>query len=576
MENLGAVTFRETLLLIDQKLASKSDLQTAADVIAHEIAHMWFGDLVTMLWWNGLWLNEAFATFAEISCSAKFRPEWDRWTSFSRYRSMAQDVDALLSTRPIEFPVISPTDAEGMFDVLTYEKGASVVRMLEQYLGEERFRDGVREYLRAHSFANAETTDLWDAIEAVTKEPVRSTMDGWIFQGGYPVVNASLSGTTLTLSQRPFTYLPPTANTTWQVPLLYRLGAADQPDATQRLLLGSDPVAVEVPAGTTTVVLNSGGHGFYRSSYDATLLAGLRASLGELAAAERFQLVSDFWANVMAGHNTPDEFLELAESFTAERDPSVWAQIITGLRTLVYFSPAEKAEALRVRVRALLGPVAAELTWQAVETESPQTKELRGQLLSALGIMAEDATTVEAANAQLSGVLSHDTNIDPDVAPAIISIGAHTGDAVRYNEYLEAFTTASTPQEQRRYLFGRGMFRDPELVDRTLEACLTDEIRTQDAPYLIGQMVGHPVSGPTAWAFVERNWTTIVERFPSNSLPRLIEGVVSLVEPVAAARCAAFFATGAGTSLAASNKSVVQHLERQRVNCALRDRLATP
>ncbi len=575
MENLGAVTFRETLLLIDQKLASKSDLQTAADVISHEIAHMWFGDLVTMLWWNGLWLNEAFATFAEISCSAKFRPEWDRWTSFSRYRSMAQDVDALLATRPIEFPVISPTDAEGMFDVLTYEKGASVVRMLEQYLGEERFRDGVREYLRLHSFANAETTDLWDAIEAVTKEPVRTTMDGWILQGGYPVVNAALEGTTLTLTQKPFTYLPQTATPTWQVPVLYRTTAADSTDATQRVLLGAEPVSIEVPAGTTTVVVNSGGHGFYRSSYDETLMTSLRAAVTELSAAERFQIVSDFWANVMAGNATPDEFLALAESFGAERDPNVWAQIVAGLRTLVYFSPADRADAIRGRVRNLLGPAAAELGWKPTSAEDPQTKELRGQLLSALGIMAADPDVALAANAQLSSVLSHDSSVDPDVAPAIISIGAHTGDALRYDEYVQAFANASTPQEQRRYLFGRGMFLDPELVDRTLGACLTDEVRTQDAPYLLGQMVGHPVIGPAAWNFVENNWDKIVERFPSNSLPRLVEGIVTLVEPASAARSAAFFTTGKGQALAASSKTVVQHLERQQVNCALRDRLAT-
>ncbi len=573
MENLGAVTFREALLLVDENVAAKSDLQTAADVIAHEIAHMWFGDLVTMSWWNGLWLNEAFATFAEISCSAKFRPEWDRWTSFSRYRSMAQDVDALLTTRAIEFPVVSPSDAEGMFDVLTYEKGASVVRMLEQYLGEDRFRDGVREYLRAHSFANAETTDLWDAIELVTNEPVRSTMDGWIFQGGYPVVHASLDGTTLTLSQKPFTYLPPTANTTWQVPVLYRTTTADGPGSTRRVLLGPEPVCIDVPLETSTVVLNSGGHGFYRSAYDTNLMATLRACVSELAAAERFQLVSDFWANVMAGQNRPEGFIALAESFGAERDPNVWAQIIGGLRTLVYFSPIERADAIRIRVRALLRPIAAELGWKPAVNEDPQTKELRGQLIAALGIMAADPEYAEIANAQLSGVLSHDSNIDPDVAPSIISIGAHTGDAHRYDVYVEASSQAPTPQEQRRYLFSRGLFHDAELVDRTLEACLTDEVRTQDAPYLLGQMVGHPIIGPTAWTFVEKNWDKIVRRFPSNSMPRLVEGIVTLVDPASAARCASFFTTGTGAPLASTSKSVVQHLERQRVNCALRDRL---
>ena len=575
MENLGAVTFRETLLLIDEKFASKSDLERAADVIAHEIAHMWFGDLVTMAWWNGLWLNEAFATFAEVSCCAKFRPEWDRWTSFSRYRSMAQDVDGLLSTRPIEFPVISPSDAEGMFDVLTYEKGASVVRMLEQYLGEDRFRDGVREYLRAHSFANAETTDLWDAIEQVTGEPVRSIMDGWIFQGGHPVVNATLAGTTLTLSQKPFTYLPSTATTVWQVPVLYRTTAADVTDATHRVLLGAEPVSLEVPAGTTTVVVNSGGHGFYRTSYDSDLQARLRGSISELSAAERFQIVSDAWADVLAGADDPESFIVLAEGFRAERDPSVWSELTAGLRAIINFSPTGPADAVRARMRALLRPVLNELGWKAAATDDPQRKELRGQIIAALGIVAADEDLCVEANAQLGGVLGRDSGVDPDVAPAVISIGAHTGDVIRYDLYINAVAKAATPQEQRRYLFSRGSFSEAELVDRTLGACLSDEIRTQDAPYLIGQMLSHPKNGPAAWRFVENNWDAIVDRFPSNSIPRMIEGIVSLVDPASAEAVAAFFATGKGAALAASNKPVTQHLERQRVHSALRDRLAT-
>ena len=192
MENLGCVTFREVLLLVDPSTATQPELQNVVDVIAHELAHMWFGDLVTMSWWNGIWLNEAFATFMEMLTTDAFRPDWERWVSFGISRSEAFDTDALHSTRPIEFEVVSPEDAEGMFDILTYEKGAAVVRMLEQYLGEERFQDGIRRYLDAHRYANTETTDLWDAIEEATGEPARRIMDSWIFQGGYPLVGADV------------------------------------------------------------------------------------------------------------------------------------------------------------------------------------------------------------------------------------------------------------------------------------------------------------------------------------------------------------------------------------------------
>ncbi|MGH2635860.1 MAG: M1 family metallopeptidase, partial [Actinomycetota bacterium] len=204
MENLGCITFRENLLLVDPDTATQPELAAVAEVIAHELAHMWFGDLVTMRWWNGTWLNEAFATFMEILAVDAYRPDWERWTQFLRTRSQAFEVDALHSTRSIEYPVASPDEASGMFDTLTYTKGAAVLRMLEQYLGAERFRDGIRKYLADHRFGNTETHDLWDAIESASGEPVRRIMDGWIWQGGYPMVSADTREGGVRLSQRRF------------------------------------------------------------------------------------------------------------------------------------------------------------------------------------------------------------------------------------------------------------------------------------------------------------------------------------------------------------------------------------
>ena len=205
MENLGCITFREVLLLVDPQQATQPELMRIADVIAHEIAHMWFGDLVTMKWWNGIWLNEAFATFMATMASDAFHPAWQRWTQFSLARSAAFAVDSLHTTRPIEYPVRSPQDANGMFDLLTYEKGAAVLRMLEQHLGAASFREGIRHYLKRYQYANTETNDLWDAIEAVTQAPVRRIMDAWIFQRGYPLLSVErASSGTLTLHQQRF------------------------------------------------------------------------------------------------------------------------------------------------------------------------------------------------------------------------------------------------------------------------------------------------------------------------------------------------------------------------------------
>ncbi len=247
MENLGCITFRESLLLVDPATSTHSEQENVADVVAHELAHMWFGDLVTMRWWNGIWLNEAFATFMEIAACAAFRPDWDRWTTFGLERSAAFEVDSLESTRSIEFEVRSPADADGMFDVLTYQKGGAVLRMLEQYLGEEQFRQGVSHYLRQHAYGNTETSDLWDAIEETSGQPVRRVMDSWIWQPGFPLVSAALDGDELVLSQQRFSFGDTADPATWLVPVIVRNG-----DTTERVLL-------EDAAGSGTARRSRGG-----------------------------------------------------------------------------------------------------------------------------------------------------------------------------------------------------------------------------------------------------------------------------------------------------------------------------
>ncbi len=271
MENLGCITYRESLLLADPKTATQLELQNLSDVVAHEVAHMWFGDLVTMKWWNGIWLNEAFATFMEIACCDAFRPDWQRWTTFSLERSMAFETDSLASTRSVEFPVEAPADCDGMFDVLTYQKGGSLLRMLEQYLGTEAFRLGISEYLKTHAYANTETGDLWDAIERVNPSvPVRSLMDSWIWQPGYPLISARLDGSELVLDQQRFAFSETDDPTVFVVPIHLSVNGVDS-----KLLLDTAQARVALPSAESTVVVNAGGHGFMRVAYDDTLRARL-------------------------------------------------------------------------------------------------------------------------------------------------------------------------------------------------------------------------------------------------------------------------------------------------------------
>src|SRR5580693_1450304 len=258
MENLGCITFRDTALLVDQDEAARAELERVADVIAHELAHMWFGDLVTMGWWEGIWLNEAFASFMEVLCVDAFRPSWNRWIGFAPSREAALAVDALHLTRPIEYPVGPPKEAEGMFDVLTYEKGCGVLRMLEQHIGAEVFRDGVRTYLKAHAYGNTVTSDLWDALEDASGAPVRDIMNTFILQGGFPLVTLDRDE----LRQQPFASGPvpegtaSAIGTPWNVRVAVRALPAEGKPGTpaRKLVLGADPRHVtEADAGLAVI-----------------------------------------------------------------------------------------------------------------------------------------------------------------------------------------------------------------------------------------------------------------------------------------------------------------------------------
>ena len=370
MENLGCITFREDALLVDPATATQQEEQRVADVVAHELAHMWFGDLVTMKWWNGIWLNEAFATFMEIAACDAFRPAWERWTNFGLERTAAYEVDSLASTRPVEFEVVSPTDAEGMFDVLTYLKGGALLRMLQQYLGEERFREGIRYYLTTHSYGNTETADLWDALEHTSGEPVRRIMDSWIWQGGYPLVSARLAddGATVVLEQHRFRFgagAETEADTArWAVPGgRARAGRRPDPRALAAPRRRHAPRwRSRQPGAEPAVVVNAGSSGFYRVQYDPALLGRLTGhTLAGLSTSERYSLVDDAWAAVVAGAMGADAFCDLARSFADEPALPVWQILLAGLRWCDRFVAGDDRERLRGFVRALVAPALVRL-----------------------------------------------------------------------------------------------------------------------------------------------------------------------------------------------------------------------
>jgi puromycin-sensitive aminopeptidase len=569
MENLGAVTFRENVLLVDPAVASRNELERIADVVAHEVAHMWFGDLVTMRWWNGIWLNEAFATFMELLCVDAFRPEWKRWVSFGTSRAGALATDALASTRAIEFPVVRAAEAEEMFDTLTYQKGGGVLRMLEQYLGAEVFRKGIAAYIHRHQYGNTETADLWDAIEEASGEPARTTMDSWIFQGGHPVVSVSAADRGVTLRQQRFRFLPADDDARWRVPVTMR-ASVDGEVVRRRLLLDDAEAMVDLGGRPEWVVVNEGGWGVYRVAYDAELFRTLLSHLGRLDALERFTLANDTWALVLAGRSPLDDFLDLARLLVAdEDDPNVWAVVLGGLDLWERSLPDTRKPDVQALVRSLCGPAFERLGWTG-EPGEPETRcTLRASLIRALGVLGEDAA-VQARAGELFRQLGSDlAAADPDVAGAVVTVVAHTGDEDDYEEMVRRWQKADTPQEGLRHLYALPGFGQPDLVQRTLDRTM-DDVRSQNGPFLVSMLLANRAAGATTWDFVEAHWDELLARFPEPLLDRMLEGVLTHNTPEAAARVRAFLAARPVPGRA---RQVEQLLERLDVNVAFRERL---
>ncbi|MHB1717276.1 MAG: M1 family metallopeptidase [Acidimicrobiales bacterium] len=574
MENLGCVTFRESVLLVDPAQAARVELERVADVVCHEIAHMWFGDLVTMKWWNGIWLNEAFATFMEILAVDAFRPDWQRWVSFGTEREAALAVDGLHATRPVEFAVGRPEEAQGMFDVLTYQKGGSVLRMLEQYLGAEVFRDGIHRYLSAHAHGNTETADLWNALGEASGIPVASIMTTWIDQGGYPLVTVEPDGA---LSQQPFSYRGAAGGaigSSWEIPVLTR--PLDGPGGrVDRLLLSAQPATPPAPDGTpdhATVLVNAGGAGFYRVAYPPPTLDRLATDIGALEPLERYNLVSDTWAAALAGQGPVEGIVTLAAALgrSLEEDPSVWSVVVGAFGLFDRVITDDDRGAVQDAVRGLFLPVADRLGWDPIPGEGERVPTLRAMVLRTLGtigadheVRAEARRRFEAAMGAEAGARS--AALHPDIESAVLDVVAAEGDERHYDAMLARYRSPATPQEENRYLYGLASFDEPRLAERTFRLAL-DEVRTQNAPFVLQALVANRVTGPATWQRVTSEWSTLVERFPANILPRMLEGVRGLCGPGSpAAEVRAFVEDH---PLPSGGKTVDQILERLDVNVA--------
>lgn len=577
MENAGAVFFRELLLLLDPETATLEEKKRIAEVICHELAHMWFGDLVTMAWWDDLWLNEAFATWMAYRVVDDWKPEWHMWNDFQRYKSAAYALDALRQTHPVYAAVRSPEEAAENFDAITYEKGASVVRMIEGYLGAEVFRDGVRRYIRRHREGNAVAGDLWRALSEASGQAVAPVAQAWIAQPGFPLLRLSRKNGALRYRQERFFADEKAARRAkpvrWPIPWVGRVaggaGGKGGAERLQRALLQKRSGEIELRGAGRLFYGNAAESGFFHPLHDAGDLRALVEGLEKLEAVERLGLLGHQWAIVRSGRADAGSFLDLALALAGERDPDVLAALRGPLESCARAAGrvlgAKAESALRGRVGAAFAPAFEALGWQPRPGEPERERMRRASLLALTGEVGRRGEVLESARQRCLDYLAERSRLEPNLINTVLALAARGGDEALWEQFLAAKSGAATPQEERHFLFALGAFRSAKLVRRTLALCLGDEVGTQDVALLLGHLLGNPAAAGLTWTFMQRRWPRLRRRLPPGLVTRPIEALPALATRAARREVAAFFRAN---PVPTGQRSIRQALERFDIGLA--------
>jgi aminopeptidase N len=508
MENWGCITFREYGLVIDPANSSQPTKQYAAMVIAHELTHQWFGNLVTMRWWTDLWLNEGFATWMSYLALDHFYPDWHVWTQFVvDEQQLAFRYDALANTHPIQVHIGDPDEIRTIFDVISYEKGGSAIHMLYHYLGKKAFRDGLRYYLKEHSYANTDTVDLWDALEKISLKPVKEFMAAWIEQPGFPLLHATLDEHQATFRQETFLLNPEerkndTPKTVWPVPL----EAVGLPD------LFTKKEATYAVKTAMPVKLNHEQSAFYRTAYNASQLEllGNLVRRGKLSPLDRLGILSDAFETAKAGYADTTTALKLMENYHAEDNSAVW-DIIAGnlgsIRTLM--NDDQLRDDMKPYIQRLVATQLKRLGWEAKADESYFDTLLRPTILG-LAAAADTPEVLEEINHRYK-TMKTVADLPPDLRGVILTTIARHGDEKTF-ERLMKLHNASTSSEVRLVLCGALTgFKQPQLITRALELIQTKDIRSQDAMYWVAYSFGNRFARDITWDWMQKHWDWFVE-----------------------------------------------------------------
>jgi puromycin-sensitive aminopeptidase len=578
MENAGLITYRETALLLDPATASLAQKKRISEVVTHELAHQWFGNWVTMSWWDDLWLNESFATWMAYKIVNEWKPGWRVWLDFDQGKAAAMHLDALRSTHPIHAEIRTVAEAEEAFDLITYNKGGAVLRMIENYLGAAPFREGIRLYMRRHGKANAVANDLWTALGEASREPVLELANAWIHKTGFPLVRVARTGRVLRLEQQRFFSNPAAAReeevSTWPVPLVIRYGDGER-TSEQRFLLRERKVELSLPGRDEPAFIfaNAGGTGFYRVAYDAAGLEALGRHLGRLEISERIALLSDEWALVRANEREITSFLDLAARFGREEDYAVLDELVGRLSAVEYRLVADRDRpALRRWVAAMFTPQLSVTGWDPANSEPDAVRLRRAAAVQALGLIARVSEVIGEARARLDRWLAGDRSaLEANLHDAAVAMVARTGDQARFEQFQSLFKKENEPTFRRRYLLALASFEDPKLAARGLDYGFSDQVPLQDWSSFISVLLTNPTAREPAWARLRAEWEAVRARLTGAPalFRRLIEAFGALIERRHLGEVEAFLAAH---RIEEARQTVAQTLERLRQDVELRER----
>jgi aminopeptidase N len=578
MENTAAIFYRERLLLVDEAKVSVDAKRGVASVLAHEIAHHWFGDLVTMNWWDDIWLNEGFATWMENKPVRDLKATWGADLVEATDTQRALNLDALQSTRPIRAKAETPDEISELFDAITYEKGAAVLRMVESTVGADAFRTGINTYLKKYAYGNASAEDFWAEIAAASGAPVARIMASFVDRSGSPLVNVrgECKGERLmiTATQERFS-LDPTAagsNGPWQLPMCTKWpGPNGQIEQSCRVF--SQPVDTW-PAGSCSswVYANAGGMGVYRTAYEPDMLRRLaQVADTSLLPVERISLVGDEWALVRQGRDTVADYLLLAERLARDRVGQV-VRMVTGRLDEIseYFVRPELRPAYETWIRQLLHPVAQELGWHPPANELEDQRERRASVLYTLGWAGGDAATLQIAREITSQYLDGKATPDPTVLSTAIQLAATHGDGELYDRMLARVRSSPDPTEQQRFRNALGRFSSPELIQRTLDLVFSEEVKSQDKTTVLTILMANPNARVMTWQTIKDRWADLEARLGVfQGLPDVIEATAAFCDTAARDDVQRFLAT---RKVPSAERAQRQSFERMNSCIALRER----